>query len=163
DLVGIARVRGLVEGDVLRDVHHHRAGTAAAGDVEGLLHHLGEVAHVLHQEVVLDDGTGDADRVALLEGVHADGGGGHLAGDDHHRDRIHVGGGDAGHGVRHARAGGHQRHADVAGRAGVAVGGVHGGLLVAHQNVLDRVLLVERVVDVQHRAAGIAPDEPHVL
>jgi hypothetical protein len=26
-------------------------------------------ANVLHQEVVLDDGAGDADRVALLEGV----------------------------------------------------------------------------------------------
>jgi hypothetical protein len=35
---------------------------------------------------------------------------------------------------------------------------MHGCLLVAHQNVLDGVLLVERVVDVQNRAAGVAPD-----
>ena len=44
------------------------------------------------------------------------------------------------------------------GRARIAVGGVHRGLLVAHQHVLDLVLLEERVVDVQHRAAGIAED-----
>ena len=31
-------------------------------------------------------------------------GGRHLAGDDHHRDRVHVGGGDAGDGIGHARA-----------------------------------------------------------
>ena len=31
------------------------------------------------------------DRVAFLEGVLADGAGGHLAGDDHQRDGVHVG------------------------------------------------------------------------
>ncbi len=35
---------------------------------------------------------------------------------------------------------------------------MHGGLFVPHQHVLDAVLLVQRVVDVQHRAAGVAPD-----
>ena len=77
--------------------------------------------------------------------------------------RVHVGGGDAGHGIGHARARGDQRDADVAGGAGVAVGGVHRGLLVAHQHVLDGVLLVERVVDVQHRAARVAPEVLDVL
>jgi hypothetical protein len=60
-------------------------------------------------------------------------------------------------------AGGHQRHAHIAGGAGIAVGGMHGGLLVAHQHVLNGVLLVERVVDVEHRAAGIAPDVLHAF
>jgi hypothetical protein len=126
--------------------------------VEGLFHGLGQVAHVLDQEVVLDDGPGDADGVALLEGVQADGGRGHLAGDDHHRDAVHVGRGNAGDGIGHAGAGGDQRHADVAGGAGIAVGRMHGSLLVAHQHVLDGVLLVERVVDVEYRTAGVAPD-----
>jgi hypothetical protein len=85
-LVGIAGVGGLVERHVLRDVHHHRAGAAGAGDVEGLFHDLGHVARVLDQEVVLDDGTRDAHRIAFLEGVQPDGRRGHLAGDDHHRD-----------------------------------------------------------------------------
>ena len=42
--------------------------------------------------------------------------------------------------------------------ARVAVGRVHGALLVAHQHVLDLVLLEELVVDVEDRAARIAED-----
>ena len=43
-------------------------------------------------------------------------------------------------------------------RARVAVGRVHRALLVAHQHVLDLVLLEQLVVDVEHRAARIAED-----
>ena len=53
---------------------------------------------------------------------------------------------------------GDQRHAHLAGGARIAIGCVHGGLLVAHQHVLDAFLLVQRVVDVEHRAAGVAPE-----
>jgi len=121
------------------------------------------VLDVLDQEVVLDDRARDAHGIAFLEGVQANGGRGHLARHHHHRDTVHVGGGDAGDRVRHARAGGDQGHADFAGGARIAVGRVYGRLFVAHQHVLDGVLLVERVVDVQDGAAGVAPDEPDVL
>ena len=47
-------------------------------------------------------------------------------------------------------------HADLAGGARIAFGGMHRALLVAHQDVLDLVLLEKGVVDRQHRAAGIA-------
>ncbi len=40
---------------------------------------------------------------------------------------------------------------------------MHGSLLVAHQHVLDGVLLVERVVDVEHGATGITPDMLHAF
>ncbi len=143
---------------VLGDVDHHRAGPAGAGDVERLLHRHRQVADVLDQEVVLDHRPGDADGVALLEGVEADRRRRHLAGDDHHRDRVHVGGGDPGHGIGDARAGRDQGDADLAGRPGIAVGRMHRRLLVPDQHVLDRLLLVERVVDVEDRAAGVAPE-----
>jgi hypothetical protein len=136
------------------NVHHHRAGAAGARDVEGLLHRPRQVAHVLHQEVVLDDGAGDADGVALLEGIQADRGVGTWPVMITIGMRVHVGRGDAGDGIRHAGAGGDQRHADLTGGAGVAVGRVHRGLLVAHQHVLDGVLLVERVVDVSTAPPG---------
>jgi hypothetical protein len=64
---------------------------------------IGQIAHVLDQEVVLDDGARDAHGVAFLEGIQADGRRGHLAGDDHHRDAVHVGRGNAGDGIGHAR------------------------------------------------------------
>jgi hypothetical protein len=34
---------------------------------------------------------------------------------------------------------------------------MHGGLFVPNQHMLDRLLLVKRVVDVEHGAARIAP------
>jgi hypothetical protein len=40
---------------------------------------------------------------------------------------------------------------------------MHRPLLVAHQDVADRVLLEDRVVDRQHRAAGIAEYHVDVL
>jgi hypothetical protein len=70
-----------------------RAGTAGAGDEEGFLDGLRQVLDVLDEEVVLDHRTGDADRVAFLERILTDGVARHLAGDHHHRDGIHVGGG----------------------------------------------------------------------
>ncbi|MNS88500.1 hypothetical protein D3C72_1224780 [compost metagenome] len=157
DRLGVLVLAGIAR-DILGDVHHHRAGTAGRGNEERLLDGRGEIAHVLHQEVVLDDRAGDTDRVALLESVLANGVGRHVAGDHHHRDRVEVRGGNAGDGIGHAGTGGHQRYAHLAGRPCIAVCGMNRGLLVAHQDVLELLLLVELVVDVQHCAAGIAPD-----
>ena len=144
--------------DVLGDVDQDRARASGRREVEGLLDRDRQFLDVLDEEVVLDARAGDADRVAFLERVLADGVGRHLAGEDHHRDRIHVRGGDAGHRVGDARAGRHQRDADLVRRARIAVGGVDRALFVPHQDVLELVLLEDFVVDVEHRAARIAED-----
>ena len=162
DLVGIVELRRLV-GDVLGDVHQHRAGPARGRDMECLLDRDREVIHVLHQEVVLHARACDAHGVALLEGVLADGERGHLAGDHHHRDRIHVGRGDAGDRVGHARPAGDERNAALAGGAGVAVGRVQRALLVAHEHVLHHLLLEEGVVNEQYRPARIPEYILHAL
>jgi hypothetical protein len=90
--------------------------------------------------------------------IEPDGSRRHLAGHDHHGNAVHVGGGDAGDGIGHAGAGGDQGHAHITGGAGIAVGCVHGSLLVAHQYMLDRILLVECVINMKHRTAGVTPD-----
>ncbi len=72
------------------------------------------------------------------------------------RDGVHQRVGEAGDRIGRAGAGGHQHAADLAGRARIALGGMHRALLVAHQDVLDLVLLEQRVVDRQHGAARIA-------
>ena len=146
--------------DVLRDIHQHRTGPPGRGNGERLLDGGREVVHILHQDVVLHTGARDAHRVHFLEGIVADEMGCHLGTEHHQRDGIHVGGGDTGHGVRHARAGGHQHHAGAAGGARVAVGRVGRALFVAHQDMLHVLLLVEGVIDMQGGAARIAE---HVL
>src|SRR4030095_10848714 len=81
----LARIfeRGAGDRHILRDVDQHRSGTTARGDIKGLAHRHGEVAYVLHQEVVFDAGPGNPDRVALLERILADRMTRYLAADDH--------------------------------------------------------------------------------
>src|SRR5690606_24267859 len=153
ELVRQLHLRG---GLVFRDIDQHRAGAAGGGDIERLAHDLGNVLGAADHEAVLHDRAADADHVGFLEGVIADPVRADLSGDDDHRDGIHVGGGNAGHGIGGAWAGSDQHHARLAGGAGIAVGGMGGGLFVAHQDVLDFVLLEDGVVNVQHRAARIA-------
>ena len=118
----------------------------------------GEFVDVLHQPVVLGAGPRDADRVAFLEGVGADQRGRHLAGQADQRDRIHQRVLQRRHRIGGARARGHQHDAGLAGRARIAFRRMAGALLVAHQDVLDLVLLENLVVDRKDRAAGIAED-----
>ncbi|MNV44158.1 hypothetical protein D3C71_1359070 [compost metagenome] len=131
--------------------------------MEGLLHRHGQIARVFDEEIVFDDGAGNTDRVALLEGIQPNGGRGHLSGNDHHRDAVHVRRSDTGHCVGETWTGCDQRNTHFTRGAGVAVSSVYGSLLMAHQHVLDGVLFVERVVDVENCTAGIAPDVLNVL
>ena len=160
---GRLRIGALGELDVLRDVDHHRTRPAARGDVERLVQHARQVLDALHQVVVLGAGPGDADGVALLEGIVADQVGRHLAGDDDDRDRIAQRVGQAGDRIGGAGTGGDQHAAHLAGRARIALGGMDRALLVADQDVLDHLLLEDGVIDRQHRAARIAEHVLHAL
>ena len=146
----------LGELNVLGNVDHDRAGPAAGGNMERLVQRARQVSDVLDQVIVFRARPGDADRVAFLERIVADEMGRHLPGDDDERDRIAQGVGEPGHRVGGARPRGDDHRADPAGRARIAFGGMHGALLVPHQDVLHLVLVEERVVDRQHRATGIA-------
>jgi hypothetical protein len=90
---------GTLLGDILGNIHHHGAGTAALGNVKGFLDGGCQVVDVLDQEVVLHARAGDAHHVHFLEGIQTDGRGGHLAGNHHHRNGVHIGRGNAGHGI----------------------------------------------------------------
>src|SRR5690606_9725813 len=145
-------------GDVLGHVDQHRTRPPRGGDEEGFFHRRREITDVLDQEIVLDAGPRDADGVDLLECVVADDRRRHLAREHHHRDGVHVGGGDPGNRVGHPGTGSHQDHAGLAGGAGIAVGGMRGALRVTYQHVLYDILLVKGVVNMQRCAAGIAED-----
>ena len=91
---------------------------------------------------MLDAGAGDADRIDFLKGIAADSVAGNLAGYDHQRNRIHIGGGDSGYRVGCSRSGGDQANTRFAGSAGIAVRGVGRTLFVAHQDVHDVILFL---------------------
>jgi hypothetical protein len=83
------------------------------------------------------DGQGDAGNVDLLKGVGADHRVGNLCrhGDDGHG--VHDGRGDPGDKVRRPWSRGCQADPYLARGAGIAVGRMGGGLLMAHEDVMN--------------------------
>ena len=149
-------LRKYLQGKELDDVDQHGAGSSAACHQKRLAHHVGQLADVADHVVPLRDGHRDAGDVHLLERVLAQQVLADVARDGHDGRAVHVGGRDARGEVRAARARGGEAHADLAGGACVAVGGVRRALLVAHQVVVDLGGLVQGVVHIQDGAAGIA-------
>ena len=88
-----------------------------------------------------------------------------LAGDHQHRRRCEAGLVQPGQPVGGAGAGAGHRHAEPAGGAGVAVGGMHGGLLVAHRHRGDPAGALDGVVDRQvvhaHHAEYMGDPRPY--
>src|SRR5207253_8505730 len=82
-------------------------------------------------------------------------------GDD--RDRVHRGVLERGDQVGGGRTRGDQADPDPARRAGVALGGVTRGGLLAHEDVPEPLEVVERVVDGEDGAAGQAEDQVDAL
>src|SRR5690625_3504379 len=78
---------------------------------------------------------------------------------DDHGNGVHIGGGDTRNGVSGARARCHQYGAHLAGGAGVTVGGVGGGLLVAHQNMFYVLLAKKGVVNMQRGSTWVTENE----
>ena len=153
-------------GNVLRHVDEHRTGAAGGGDVIGLAGDPRQRVGVLHQIIVLHHRDGDAENVGFLERVLAEHPRHRLTGDHEHRHRIHHRGHQAGDGVSRTGAGSHQHGGRPTGGAGVAVGHVHGSLLVADEDELhlgfDRL---ERVENRDRRSAGISENvfDPEVV
>ncbi len=102
------------------------------------MHRVGQFIDGLDEDAVLGDRLGDADDIRLLKRIGADEAPRHLAGYRYDRHRIHVGCRQPGDQIGRAGAAGGDTHANLSGCAGVAVGGVRGGLFVAHQDMPQR-------------------------
>ncbi len=146
---------------VLGDVDEHRARPAGGGQVEGLADGAGDVPGLGDEEVVLGHRQRDPGYVRFLEPVGADQVRGHLTGDRHHGDAVHVGVGERGDQVGRAWAA--RRHADAnpAGCLGVPGRRVPGTLLVADQDVPDLLGVKQWVVRGQDGPAGNAEHHLH--
>ena len=152
----------LLRKDVLGNVDCNRSRTPRARDEKGFFQHLRQILRRLHEVVVLRDRCRDATDVRLLEGILADVGIADLPRDTDERDRIHVRRRDARHEVRAAGAGRRQAHADLARRTRIAVRRMSRSLLVTHED-MGKLLRVNRIIEVKHRAARIAENNAHTL
>ncbi len=140
---------------ILRDIHQHRTGPSAGGDIKCLVDGLRQVLKALHQEIVLGAGARDAKRVGLLKRVAADQLTGDLAGNGDDGNGVHQGVHQAGGQVGGAGARSGAADSRFAGGARVAFGREGGILFVAHQYVAHLVL-IERIVEGKRDAARIA-------
>lgn len=112
---------------------------------------------------MLNNGARNAHHVSFLKSIGADQAAVHLAGDNNHRNGIHVGGGNAGNSIGRTRPGGDQHHTGLAGCSRVPVGRMGGSLFVAHEDMFDLVLVEDGIVNMQHRPTGIAKQNVHAL
>ncbi|MNS30954.1 hypothetical protein D3C72_629970 [compost metagenome] len=145
-------------GHVFRNVDNDRTRTTGLRQVEGLLHDFRDFRGVLDHEAVLHDRPGDTDHVGFLERIGANHGARHLAGNDHHRNGVHVGGGDTGDGVCCARTGSHQYHAGFTGGTGVAVSHMGSRLLVTNQDVGHFRFFEQGIVDMKKSTTRVPVD-----
>ena len=144
------------EEDILRQIDDDRPGAAALRDVEGLVQYAGQLADVLDEIIVLCARPRDAGRVGFLKCVVADQVRRDLARQANDRHRVHQRVGEPGDCIGRAGTARYKDDPDTAGRAGIALGRVHGPLLMPHEDVAQRILLEKRIVDRQDGTAGIA-------
>ena len=138
-------------------------GRPCCGDPERLGDRAGQIDRVPDELVVLRHRQGDAGDVDLLEGVLAQEGGGHVAGDRDERHGVQLRRGDRRDEVRRGGTGRAQADADPAAGAGIAVGGVAAALLMTDEHVADLGVVAEDVVERQDHAARIAEQDVDVL
>jgi len=149
--------------NVFWQIDDDRSRPTALRDIEGLVHHARQFAHILDQVVMLGAGPRDAGSIGFLEGVVADQMRRHLARQADDRNRIHQRVGEPGDRICRTGTARHQHHADPAGRARIALGRMDSALLVTHQDVAQRILFEQRIVNRQDRAAWIAENDLDAL
>ena len=150
-------------GGVLRHVDHDGPGPSGSGDVERLLHHLGNLLGAPHEEAVLHHGARDPHHVGFLEGIGANEVARYLRGNHNQGNGVDVGGCDSSDRIGGPRTRGHHHDPRASRGSGITVRHVGGGLLVTHQDVLDPLLFEDCVINVQRGATGIAEQIFHAL
>ena len=106
---------------------------------------------------MLGDGHGAAGDVNFLEGIFPDHVTGHITGDGHQGDAVHVGIGNPGDQVGRTRAAGGQNHPGFSRGTGVPVRRIASALFIHGENVPNSVaVIVKSIVNIQHRTSRIA-------
>ena len=149
--------------NVLRHIDHYRAGPAAGGDLERLLHHCRNLVDVGAEKTVFHHRQGHTVKICLLKPALADHCLRHLPCDRHQRDGVHVRIGNAGDEVGGARATGGHADACLTGGTGIALGGEDSALFVPGQDGANLARPRQRLMKLHARAARVGEDGVHAL
>src|SRR5262249_46406449 len=136
-------IDGLLELNVLWDIHDHGPWPPGGRNVERLVNDARKILHVAHQPIVLGARPRDADGIAFLERVIADEVGCDLPGDHDKRNRIHQRIGQAGHRICGAWSGRYEDDARLSRRARIPFGRVYSPLLVTDENMNELIVFEE--------------------
>src|SRR5262249_61592202 len=130
-----------------RDVDQYWTGAAARGEKERFAKDVRQLVGVRDEIVVLRDRHRDAGDVDFLKRILAEQRARNLSGNRNERRGVHPRVGEGRDEIRGAGAAGRDAHADAAGRARVAFGGVARALLVSAQYVTQPLAVAgERVI-----------------
>src|SRR3954464_8840997 len=98
--------------------------------MESFSHHSRDLVNIHDQITVLDHRESHSEDVRLLKCTSADHFLGHLAGDGHQRNGIHISVSNTGHEISRPGSGGSHTDASASGCSSIAAGGKHAPLFV---------------------------------
>ena len=153
DLVGL---------NIHGDIDENRTLSSRGSDMERLLENARQILCLADDVAVLDKRLARARDVRLLKDVSAQQVASYLTGNGDHRNRIRIGGGNAGNQIGRAGARGGNANAGKAAAAGIAACRMRRVLLLTHQNVLNG-RIIELVIERANRRAGVAEHNLNAL
>ncbi len=146
------------------DIHKYRAWSAAPRDGKCLSEGICQNCHIFYYIIMFGNGHGDSCDIHFLKRILSQKGKGYIAGNGHHGHRIHISCCDSRHQIGRTRSAGCQTDANPAGGSGIPVCRMCRPLLMRRQNMFDFLtVLIQRIVHIQNRAAGIAEHCIHSL
>ncbi|MBP1776329.1 MAG: hypothetical protein H6Q86_2339 [candidate division NC10 bacterium] len=147
---------------VLGQIHEDGAGASAACDIVRLLDDPGQVFRLRGEKIMLGARARRPHDVRFLKRVTPHDGRRHLTREHHDPHGIHEGVGEAGDGVRRARARRDDGGTRPAGGLVEPLDGMDRRLLVSAEDVVNRIVQ-EHVVGVENHAPRVAEDGVHPL
>ena len=127
----IAEFRFLT-GYIFRNIHQYWPWATTFGKIECLLNGAGDFLNVFNQEIMLHAWSRYANSIHFLKSIFADGISRHLATDNYHGDRIHIGRSNACNRIGYPGARGDQRDPHLVSGTCVPVGGMYCSLLMTN-------------------------------
>ena len=142
---------------ILGDVYQHRSLSSAVRDTERIAESHLQIIHIVHEIIHLGDRNCNSRDINFLKSVTADQTVVHVRRDRHHRNAVHIRGGNSCHQIRRAWTAGGKDHSGSARRSGVSVRRMGSALLVRGHDVPDAIaVFIQFIIDVQSRSARVS-------